>query len=48
MNLETTPLLYFKYHQTYLNTSASNITPKKTKKKEKKERNETRAIKWNK
>ena len=28
-------LLYFKYCQTYLNTSASNRTYKKTKKKEK-------------
>ena len=34
-NLEATPLLSFKYRQTYLNTSASNRTHKKTKKKEK-------------
>ena len=34
-NLEATPLLSFKYCQTYLNTSASNRTHKKTKKKEK-------------
>ena len=32
-NLEATPLLSFKYRQTYLNTSASNRTHKKTKKK---------------
>ena len=48
-NLEGTQLLYFKYQQTYLNTSASNRTHKKTKEKEKKiERNETHAIKSNK
>ena len=34
-NLEATPLLSFKYRQTYLNTLASNRTHKKTKKKEK-------------
>ena len=35
-NLGTTPLLYFKYRLTYLNTSASNRTHKKAKKKRKK------------
>ena len=34
-NLKATPLLSFKYRQTYLNTSASNRTHKKTKEKEK-------------
>ena len=33
--IEATPLLPFKYCQTYLNTSTSNRTHKKTKKKEK-------------
>ena len=32
-NLETTPVLYFKCCQTYLNTAAINRTHKKTKKK---------------
>ena len=42
-------MLYFKYRQTYLNTSASNRFHKKTMKKRKKiERNDTHATKWNK
>ena len=44
-NLKATPLLSFKYRQTYLNTSASNRTHKKLRKKKKTERNETHAIK---
>ena len=32
-NLGTTPLLYSEFRQTYLNTSASNRTHKKAKKK---------------
>ena len=49
-NLGTILLLYFKYCQSYLNTSASNRNHKNTKKKKKKnmERNETHAIKSNK
>ena len=47
-NLEATPMLYFKNRQTYLNTSASNRTHKKLRKKKKIERNEIHAIKWNK
>ena len=43
--VRTTPLLYFKYHQTFLNTSASNRTHKKLRKKEKIERNKTHATK---
>ena len=43
-NLEASPPLYFKDCQTYLNTSTSNRTHKKTKKK-KIERNEAQAIK---
>ena len=35
-NLGTTPLLYFKYWQTYLNTSANSRIHKKKKKKRKK------------
>ena len=41
-NLEATPLLYFKYRQTYLDTSASNRTHKKTKRKENRKKQNTR------
>ena len=47
-NQEATQLLYFMYCQTYLVTSSSNRTHKKSKKKEKIERNEAHAVKWNK
>ena len=45
--LEATPMLSFKYCKTYLNTSASNRTHKKTKEKEKnrKKRNTRKKIK---
>ena len=38
-DLEATLLLYLKYRQTYLNTSTSHWTHKKTKKEKKKKRN---------
>ena len=35
LGTRTTPLIYLKYHQTYLNTSGSNRTHKNTNKKRK-------------
>ena len=46
----TTPLLYFKFWETYLNASgSSNVeSTKKIRKEQERETEETHAIKWNK